>query len=132
MLCFLMALKSRQVSRDWVHVCRLFEASLRSVYRQTHDNFRIIVACHETPIVTTNYDTRLEFINVDCPPPAQISTKLCMEDKWLKLRHAMIRAGELKPDFLMIMDADDLVSKHLASFTAQHQDRNGWMVRTGY
>jgi hypothetical protein len=132
MLCFLMALKSRQVSHDWVRVCRLFEASLQSVYRQTDDNFRIIVVCHETPIVTTNYDARLEFINVDFPPPAQISTKLCMEDKWLKLRHAMIRAGELKPDFVMIMDADDLVSKHLANFTTQHQDRNGWMVRTGY
>jgi len=127
-----MALKSRQVAHDWARVCRLFEASLQSAYRQTHDNFRIIVVCHETPTVTVKYDARLEFINVDFPPPARISTKLCMEDKWLKLRHSMIRAGELKPEFVMIMDADDLVSKHLADFTARLHHRNGWMIRTGY
>ena len=132
MLCFVMALKSKQVSRDWVKVCKLFEASLQSAYGQTQGDFRIVVVCHETPTVTARYDKRLEFINVDIPPPTRISTSLCMEDKWLKLTYGMIRAGELKPDFVMIMDADDLVSRHLADFTARHRDRNGWMVCIGY
>lgn len=132
MLCFVMALKSKRLSKDWPRVCHLFEASLQSAYRQTDPDIRIITVCHETPDVRGSYDKRVEFINVDFPPPAQVTTPLCMKDKWTKIQLGLVRAGELKPDFLMIMDADDLVSNRLAAHAHAHPDANGWIIRRGY
>lgn len=40
MLCFVMALKSKQVSNDWSRVCQLFEASLISAFRQTDPDLK--------------------------------------------------------------------------------------------
>jgi hypothetical protein len=132
MLCFLMALKSRAVSKDWEKVSRLFENTLRSAYHQTHPDFKVIVVCHETPHLSQHYDDRVEIINVDFPPPVQPITELTMQDKWGKLAIGMIRVGELNPDFLMIMDADDLVSNRLSEFVHAHPDANGWALKQGY
>lgn len=132
MFCFVMALKSKALSKDWGRVCRLFEASLMSAYRQTDPDFRIIVVCHETPSVVQKYDHRVEYINVDFPPPEQMTTPLCMKDKWTKIHLGMIRAGEHRPDFVMLMDADDLVSNRLVAHAHAHKQSNGWRIRLGY
>jgi hypothetical protein len=132
MLCFVMALKSKQVSNDWSRVCQLFEASLISAFRQTDPDLRVIVVCHETPTVRGHYDHRLEFINVDSPVPAERDTSWGMKDKWSKLQVGLIRCGEIKPQFVMIMDADDLVSNRLVALTRAHPHCNGWTINLGY
>lgn len=132
MLCFLIALKSKAVSKDWERVSILFENCLRSAYSQTDPEFKIVVVCHETPHLSLHYDERVEIINVDFTPPSAIVTKLTMQDKWRKLSIGMIRVGELSPDFVMIMDADDLVSNRLSQFVNTRKLENGWMVKQGY
>ena len=131
MFCFVMALKSKRLSKDWSQVCRLFNASLRSAYNQTCGNFKIIVVCHETPDLEQKFDSRVEFINVDFPPPA-LDPVLTMRDKWAKLAVGMVRAGECRPKFVMNMDADDLVSSRIVEFTESHPDENGWHLSQGY
>jgi len=44
----------------------------------------------------------------------------------------MVRAGELQPDFVMIMDADDLVSNQIVQYANVHKESNGWMLKQGY
>ena len=138
MLCFIIALKSKLVSNDWFKVSRLFEASLLSAYNQIDPDIRIIIVCHENPHLEKNYDERVEFINVDFSPPALKGleslerSKACMQDKWKKLRIGMIRAGSLNPNFIMIMDADDLVNHKLSQYTNAHLDSNGWIFKRGY
>ena len=132
MLCFIMALKSKLVSKDWERVSHLFENTIRSAYNQIDPDFKIIVVCHEIPRLSDQYDERVEVINVDFPPPSQIITELTMQDKWRKLAVGMIRVGELQPDFVMIMDADDLVSNRLSQFVNSNKSSNGWMLKQGY
>lgn len=132
MLCFVIALKSKAVSKNWERVSTLFENTLASAYRQIDPDFKIVVVCHETPQLSKRFDERVEIINVDFPPPEQITTPLTMQDKWRKLAIAMIRVGEINPNFVMIMDADDLVSNRLSQFVNSRKLENGWMLRHGY
>lgn len=131
MFCFVMALKSRKLSRDWERVCRLCNSSVRSACNQTCPDFRMIVVCHETPTLDDAFDARVEIINVDFPPP-ELDPRRTMQDKWAKLAVGMVRAGEHRPDYVMIMDADDLVSNRLVDYAHAHPGENGWMFHQGY
>lgn len=132
MLCFIMALKSKKTSNNWERVSELCERSLQSVYGQTDPEFRVILVCHETPILREKYDHRLETINVDFPLPSKMEAELAMRDKWQKLAVGMVRVGEHKPDFVMIMDADDLVSNKLVAYSKKNPAVNGWILKAGY
>jgi hypothetical protein len=132
MFVFVMALKSKQVSHSWGNLSRTFENTLRSVCRQTCPDFKIVVVCHERPELVQSFDDRVEWLSVDFPPPQGQEPQLYMLDKWKKLGVGMIRAGELRPTFVMIMDADDLVSKRLVEFALANPAANGWDFDTGY
>ncbi|MDX2212477.1 MAG: hypothetical protein SFY66_04230 [Oculatellaceae cyanobacterium bins.114] len=133
MLCFVIALKSKAVSKNWDVVSQLFEDSLRSAYHQIDPDFKIIAVCHETPQLHHTYDNRVEIINVDfLPPPSVAATDLTMQDKWKKIAVGMVRAREFRPDFVMLMDADDLVSCHLSQYVNAHKEANGWILKQGY
>jgi hypothetical protein len=132
-LCFVLALKSKAIAQDWQRVSQLFEATLRSAYQQTDADFQIIAVCHEIPTLTATYDQRLELIQVDFPPPPDSTDRqLTMQDKWNKIAVGLVRAGALNSDFVMIMDADDLVSRHLAAYANTHKAENGWIFTHGY
>src|SRR5439155_1795733 len=94
-IAFVVALKAKSVANNWDRVCRLFEATLQSAYNQTDSDFRIIAVCHDRPALRRTYDSRVEFITVDSPPPPQVHDlmmqderiqvhDLMMQDKWKK------------------------------------------------
>jgi len=139
MLCFVIPLKSKSVSYDWASVCKLFEASLQSAYQQTDPDFKVIAIHHEKPNLVTRYDWRVEFLEADRSPPHAGSDQITqpqyasmVKDKARKRALGMVRVGELKPDFIMFMDADDLVSCRLARFVNSNRQSNGWMLKRGY
>jgi len=139
MLCFVIPIKSKSVSYDWGSVCKLFEASLQSAYQQTDTDFKVIAIHHEKPKLKKRYDWRVEFLEADCSPPhtyrnqvTQSQYESMVRDKARKRALGMVRVGELKPDFTMFMDADDLVSSYLARFVNTNKQSNGWMIKRGY
>jgi hypothetical protein len=132
LLAFIVALKSKQVSNDWDKVRLLFEATLASAYRQIDPDFRIIVVCHERPELEGRFDSRVEFIQVDFPPPDIGSYVDRNLDKHRKYHVAKQRVLELRPDFVMILDADDLVSRRLTAFVNKRKGENGWVIQKGY
>jgi hypothetical protein len=142
MFCFTMALRSKAVSKDWKKISQLCEASIRSAYHQINSDIKIIVVCHETPELEETYDDRVEIINVDFPRPNEILAagkndneskyEIQMKDKWKKIAVGVARAGELNPKFMMLMDADDLVSRRLSQFASSHPNSNGWILKKGY
>lgn len=133
MLYFVIPLMSKKAAKDWGMVSTLFNRTLWSCYNQTDPDFKIIVACHEIPELTKNYDDRVEFIQVtekECPIPKTQDEK--MIDKGYKTHTLAIRLRELGGGYTMMVDADDLVSCHLAEFINKHLDKNGFYVKTGY
>lgn len=130
-LCFLIALKSQRTSNNWEQVCSVFERSLVSVYRQTNPHIKILIVCHEKPTLSGRYDDRVEFIPTNLPLPDG-KKRPFMSDKWDKIAVGMKRVQEIDPQFLMLMDADDLVSNRLAEFVSLEPNANGWIIKQGY
>jgi hypothetical protein len=136
MICFVMALKSKAVSSNWSRVCQLCEAAVQSAYRQVDPDFKMILVCHDSPDLKEKYDERLEILPVELPVPTlddkggrQSST---MKDKWTKLQFGLIHAGRLRPSFVMLMDADDLISNRIAAWAHAHPRSNGGVIHYGY
>ena len=86
----------------------------------------------------------ITYIEVDLPPPAPTLKTSALEkwkdpvlafkclDKLQKVMTGFIYAQQLKPSHVMLVDADDCVSKHLAEFVSEHPQSNGWFVNKGY
>ena len=68
MLVFIIPLKSKRGSRSWSTVSDLFERTLKSVCNQTSPNFKVVVVCHEKPLVSFEHEN-IEYITVDFEPP---------------------------------------------------------------
>jgi len=130
MLAFIIPLKSSQVSGSWDLVCKLFERTLRSVCNQTSSDYHVIVVCHEKPQI--GFDPpQATYIQVDFPLPGSeyVSKE---KDRRLKVQTGLLHATTLNASHVMVVDADDCVSKHLAEFLSQHSGQNGWFFGKGY
>lgn len=132
MLAFITSLRSKTVANDWKRVCALFERTACSVFNQTTPHFRLIVTCHERPILTKPFDERLEFIEVDFPPPDRREHILLSNDKVKKLIVALNKARDCGASFVMPLDADDMVSNRLVAFVLARPRADGWYVRHGW
>ena len=135
MIHFLIPLRSKAASKDWQRVCRQFNRTLESCYRQTCGDFRILVACHDLPTLNEHYDQRVEFLQVHTPTPT--NTTEMMLDKGYKMHRLMQRGRELLNTtngggYFLPVDADDLVSNRLAAFFAHRDDQRCYTSRFGY
>lgn len=130
MINFGIRLQSRQVSKDWGLVSELFNRTLWSCYNQTDPDFRIIVACHEVPALSRQYDERVEFIQVDAPIPK--THEEMMVDAGYKTHTIAMRIREYGGGYTMMVDADDLVSNRIARFVHERPGENGWATEALY
>ena len=129
MLIFLIALQSPAASKNWAHVSRLCERTLRSACQQTNDQFRVVLVCNERPASDFTHPA-LTVIEEDFPPPRDQSAR--MADKWLKLKRGLLAVPADGPAHVMIADADDCVHRGLAALVAGEPRSPGWNFETGY
>lgn len=139
MICFAIALRSKYSTNNWENVLADFNNTLRSIFNQTNDEFRVYVGCNEVPELEDTYDDRLKFITANLPLPSNW-TECCRDRSWKLL----MCAQQIKKDFFLQspqeqngvyvfpVDADDLVSRRLAAWCHDHPDANGFKSPTGY
>jgi len=130
-LVFVIPLKSKQVASSWELVSKLFERCVKSVCNQTSSEFGVIVVCHETP-ETQFHHPHLKYIEVELPIPQVFNMRDRDLDKGAKATIGLSHAQEFSPSHVMIVDADDCVSKHLAEFVRGNPSSNGWFLEKGY
>lgn len=130
MIFFGIPLRSKETSNNWERVTEFFNRTLWSVYSQTDPDFRIIVACHEIPVLYHEFDKRVEFIKVDSSIPHTKSEM--MLDKGHKVHTIGMRIRELGGGFTMMVDADDIQSNRIAEYVNSHPDANGFLSHNGY
>lgn len=139
MITFIIPVKSKRVSASWESFSKIFERTLRSVTNQTSQNFKVLVVCHEKP--ETNFvHPNVEYIHVDFDPP-QLATApkekhdgLKEEDKSRKILAGVAHSEKRGTNYLMVVDADDLISNKIAAFVEKNSNTgtNGWYFRKGY
>lgn len=139
MLTFVVPVKSRVVSTDWLKFCKLFERTLISICGQTDTNFKVVIVCHEIPkIEYTNGN--INIFQVDFQPPSLIDSEpkenLIKQriDKGKKIKLGVEFARRrFNTDYVMTVDSDDFVSNRIAAFVNQSGNFvPGWYVNNGY
>ncbi|MGY6529033.1 MAG: glycosyltransferase family A protein [Cyanobacterium sp.] len=132
MLVFIVPLKSEKVCKSWDRVSQLLERTLKSICNQTSSHFKVLVVCHEKPIITFSHpDVEYIPMTYDIPEhPNRIVKGLT--DKGRKVLRGIVEAKKFNPTHVMFVDADDCVSSKLASFVEKHPSCNGWYFSNGY
>lgn len=138
MVVFAIPLRAKQTTKNWDRCVNNFNATIRSIFNQTSEEFRCIVACNEIPPLNQTYDKRLEFIKLDMPIPKEWIEM--SRDKLWKLTVIAVRIRQIldeQPDpengiFVMPVDADDLLNCNIAEWCVKHSDANGAVSKDGY
>ncbi|WP_411894445.1 glycosyltransferase family A protein [Winogradskyella sp. A2] len=140
MLSFIVPVKSKRVSRDWPSFCKLFEGTLKSICKQTDEDFKVIVVCHEMPEINFTHKN-IHFVQVEFEPPIREENesnnsinKRREIDKGKKLKIGTAYALEnFNTDYVMTVDSDDFISNRIAAHVNQSAgDVPGWYVKHGY
>ena len=131
MLVFLIPLKAKASAADWTRVSRLCERTLMSACAQTCPDFRIILSCTDLPETGFTHPN-LIIEQHEYPPVDRHCRQSQSLDKVLKLSRASGRAREFAPCHVMVLDADDLVSRRLAGFVDGLADPMSWRIDHGW
>lgn len=92
-------------------------------------DIRVILVCSETPGGLPT-DPRLIVQPVSLPTPHTQYEK--MTDKYLKNKAGLAVARDFAPAWLMMADADDLVSRRLVEFVSRQKPHEFWYAQTGW
>ena len=130
MLVFVTPLMSSQVAQNWERVKQLFIRTIRSACAQTCPDFRVLVVCHEIPDIEFQHPA-IDFLPVSFPPPGADRLRR-ISDQNRKIFVGLQRSLTFRPSHVMILDADDCVSKRVAAHVAAHSSSNGWYINKGY
>lgn len=138
MVCFTIALRSKESTNHWDKVLCDFNNTLCSIFNQTSDEFRVYVGCNEIPKLDKPFDERLRFITANLPVPK--TWEECCRDRSWKL---LLCAQEIKKElhsisvsgggtFVFPVDADDFVNCHIAEYVYNHPEANGFKSKKSY
>ncbi len=138
MLTFIVPLKSQAVSSDWAKVSSNLARTLKSITNQTCNEYKVLVVCHEKPEISYSHPS-VSYIQVEFPPPQkwiytgmEADYRQLRVDKCRKVWLGIDRASLLKTSHIMIVDADDCISKEISGFVNENQNHPGWFLKTGY
>lgn len=119
------------VSSSWKRASLLFERCVKSICNQTSNNYKVVVVCHEIPIIEFSHQN-INYVQVDFAPPKSKTLNEKLLDKQRKALAGLLYAKQLDPSHIMQVDADDCVSRHLAAFVERYHQGNGWFINQGY
>lgn len=133
-ITFIVPLAARQTVKDWTLTSLLCRLTVQSCLAQRHRDVAVELCCHDAPgWLVEEHDPRLAVHRAAFPPPPpDPSYAAGTSDKWKKVAMGLVAARSKGSVWLMIVDADDLVSRRLSGYLASNPDLNGVALKTGY
>ncbi|HUQ34931.1 MAG TPA: glycosyltransferase [Aestuariivirga sp.] len=126
---FAVPLVAKGATRDWEKVVDLLLATLDCLLRQTDPRFEILLAGTDRP-PNLPTDSRLTWIDV--PTDDTDTWRDALNDAGRKRQFAAWEFGRRGGGYLMFVDADDLVSRHLVAFVRHDRNTAGYVLRSGF
>ena len=143
-LTFIIPVISKEITDRWDLVYANLKKTLASVENQTNSNWRVLIVSQTRPDVEYIED-RIIYVPAGFKPArkAPTNTKLSASDTALcrrvndldrlrKIRVAAATLHKYRTDFVMVLEADDFVSKRLCEFVSAHTEAHGWAIEQGY
>lgn len=120
----------RACARDWRRVEQLLELTLASVFAQSDQDFRVLIAGHDRPGFYLR-DPRIRFLQADWPVEEVRADNLDRGRKTWMVNREVIESGG---GFLMLLDADDWVDRKLVATTRAllTPDLVGGVIKDGF
>ncbi|UVI28628.1 glycosyltransferase family A protein [Paenibacillus spongiae] len=129
-VAFAISLKSKLVSRDWEKVQDNLAKTLRSILRNTDQNFRIVIAGHEKPKIEEMKHKRVTWLSVDFPPPK--NSNGFSGDKMRKRKAIGVYLRKIKfSGYFMPLDADDWVHYRFVEYIRSQPRSDAFVLRRG-
>lgn len=138
MIVFAIPFRAKETTKDWNGCIKRLNDTLKSIFNQTDEEFKVLVACNNIPKLDKDYDNRLEFIKTDIQIP---HTWVEMaRDKFYKLTVIAYRIREILLEqeypnngiYVMPVDADDLLNCNIAKYVKDNPNENGFVSKDGY
>lgn len=138
MIIFAIPFRSKETTNDWDACVNRLNNTIKSIFNQNDNDYKVIIACNEIPDIDFKDDDRLEFIQLDLAIPKEWIEMA--RDKFWKLMIIAKRIREIllqqeNPDngiYVMPIDADDLLNCNIARYVKEHPNENGFVSRDGY
>jgi hypothetical protein len=133
-IAFLIPFASHRVKSNWELACAHLRQTLRSIQNSTNGNFRVVVAGHEAPDFDVALDPRFVFLPLDHAIPSRKNDEVALkQDKLTKIAAAWDYAkATWRPDYVMKLDADDLISSRLVAWLATAGGEAGYLIKQGW
>ena len=124
-------MRARALARDWDYHIWLLQCTLNSILAQSNPEFNVVVVCHDVPEIPQANNPAVHMLRVHHSLPEKTFDDMLV-DKVLKLTAGVDWAIARGSDYVMFVDADDLVSRRINEFVASHRGNNGWFFSRGY
>jgi|GEM_PF-5607089 len=144
MLTFIIPVIAEEISDNYNLVLTNLGKTLASVGNQTNADWRALVVSQSRPNIDY-IENRIVFVPADFPPAkkypkdarlTEVKRAVCRRandlDRARKVRVAAQALHRYRTDFVMVLEADDLVSNRLCEFVAGNGEANGWSIEKGY
>lgn len=125
MIGFCTSLRARALTHDWSYHVWLLERVVHSMLSQNHGEPFVVIGCHNVPDSPLASHPRVQFVPLDIELPQRTFDDM-VSDKVLKLSAAVRCALGRGCDYIVLNDADDLVSSRIGSHVAGHPGAHGW------
>jgi hypothetical protein len=119
------------VANDWPKAVACLERTLGSILGNPERDVRAMVVCQDRPPLKLK-DERYLFLQSSHPKPDKQDVMAKHGDKGAKTAEAFEAARELQPEYVMIVDADDLISNTLVSYVYQRRQFDAFCFKKGY
>lgn len=132
-LTFIIPLRPKATTTNWHLVSKLCLQTIHSCLMNGSPGIRVLIIGHDRPNgLFDAADSRVQFLEAQHPLPSGFIGSVGMLDKWKKVTLGLVSLASSPPDYFMIVDADDLVSRKLYDFVDLNRPRNGLIIKDGY
>jgi hypothetical protein len=137
-LTFVIPLRHPRNAPDWGALKQRLAQTMRSIAAQDDPRWRAIIVANAGADLPA-LPERFVLAQVEFPPNPMFERgenaleafrDACRLDKGRRVLAGIVAAG--MAGYVMVVDDDDLVSRHLTGFVAEHGGKSGWYVEKGY
>ena len=127
---FCIPLQPKANANNWERVCAVLNQTLRSIQNQTNRDFTVFLAGQDRPDIASDIEIKVNWLQADWTVENANNEKL--RDKRRK-RIVLLRAvREAGGGYVMMLDADDLISNRLVDYVLTDRNPNGYIIEKGY
>jgi hypothetical protein len=125
-------LRARASALNWTQVCDNLARTLDSLARQTRNDFRVLISCHDIPDIDTR-GLNVRFLQAGFAPPVDEQGKPRSDKHKKKRRLGHELAKEVTDGvYFMPLDADDLIHPELVEKVLSDDNRRGYLIERGW